>query len=132
MYGTITAIIDEEEMAIPNDFENRHRAMLAQWEAEGNVITPYAEPSLTPEEKRERMPRLTARQLRLGLLHLGKLSEVPVAIAALSEPERSQVQIEWDFASEFSRLHPLIVKLIPILRLTDDQVDTVWESHALA
>jgi hypothetical protein len=131
MDGTITVIIDEVEMAIPNDIENRHRAMLAEWEADGNVIAPYAEPTLTPEEKRERMPRLTARQLRLGLLHLGKLAEVPVAIAALSEPERSQAQIEWDFASEFHRLHPLIVKLIPILGLIDDQVDPVWESHYL-
>jgi hypothetical protein len=52
-------------------------------------------------------------------------------IAALPEPERSQAQIEWDYASEFRRLHPLIVKLIPILGLTDEQVDPVWESHSL-
>lgn len=105
--------------------------MLAAWEAEGNTITPYVEPMLSPEEKRERMPRLTARQLRLGLLQLGKLAEVPVAIAALPEPERSQAQIEWDYASEFRRLHPLIVKLIPILGLTDEQVDPVWESNSV-
>ena len=128
--GSIHAVIDGVEMTVPDDTANRHRIMLAEWEAEGNLITPYTEPMLTPEEKRERMPNLTARQLRLGLLHLGKLSDVPVAIAALPEPERSQAQIEWDYASEFRRLHPLIVRLIPILGLTDEQVDPVWEQFA--
>ncbi|QTO00543.1 hypothetical protein J8E27_12560 [Brucella sp. 458] len=92
------------------------------------IIDPDANP--TPEQVRERMPNLSARQLRLGLLHLGKLSDVPVAISALPEPEKSQAQIEWDYASEFRRLHPLIVRLIPILGLTDEQVDPVWEQFA--
>lgn len=87
---------------------------------------PAAPPELTPEEKRAAMPNLSARQLRLGLLRLGKLAGVPAAIAALSEPEKSQAEIEWDYASEFRRLHPLIVQLIPILGLTDEQVDPVW------
>ena len=129
-YGYIDAVIDGETMIVPDDMENRHRVMLAEWEAKGNTITPYAEPVLTPEEKRAAMPNLSARQLRLGLLHLGKLAGVPVAIAALPEPEKSQAQIEWDYASEFRRLHPLIVKLIPILGLTDEQVDPVWEQFS--
>nr|WP_313022834.1 hypothetical protein [Brucella intermedia] len=129
-YGSIIAVIDGVEMIVPDTMENRHRSMLAAWEAQGNLITPYVEPTLTPEEKRERMPNLSARQLRLGLLHLGKLAGVPVAIAALPEPEKSQAQIEWDYASEFRRLHPLIVKLIPILGLTDEQVDPVWEQFS--
>ncbi|PWL17038.1 hypothetical protein DKP76_13440 [Falsochrobactrum shanghaiense] len=79
---------------------------------------------------RERMPHLTARQLRLGLLSLGKLDAVPTAIAALPEPEKSQAEIEWQFASEFHRLHPLVVQLIPILALTDEQVDTVWLEYS--
>lgn len=71
-------------------------------------------------------PNLTARQLRLGLLSFGKLDAVPTAIAALPEPEKSQADIEWQFASEFKRDHPLILQLIPILGLTDEQVDAVW------
>ncbi|UZD70888.1 hypothetical protein [Brucella sp. JSBI001] len=128
--GFIVAEIDGEVLTVPDDMTNRHRAMLAEWEAEGNIITPYVEPALTPEEKRERMPNLTARQIRLGLLHLGKLSGVDVAIGALPEPDKSEAQIEWDYASEFRRLNHLIVKLIPILGLTDEQVDFVWEQFA--
>ncbi|PRD42329.1 hypothetical protein C5748_16155 [Phyllobacterium phragmitis] len=85
---------------------------------------------LTPEEARAVMPNLTARQLRLGLLSLGKLEGVSVAIELLPEPDRSQAQIEWQYATEFRRLHPLIVQLIPGLELTDEQVDTVWTEFA--
>jgi hypothetical protein len=128
--GFIVAEIDGEVLTVPDDMTNRHRAMLAEWEGEGNIIAPYVEPVLTPEEKRERMPNLTARQIRLGLLHLGKLSGVDVAISALPEPDKSEAQIEWDYASEFRRLNHLIVQLIPILGLTDEQVDPVWEQFA--
>lgn len=92
------------------------------------AYVPPPEPS--PEEKREAMPYLTARQLRLGLLSLGKLSDVPTAISALPSPEKEQAEIEWQYASEFRRLHPLIVQLIPILGLTDEQVDAVWEQFS--
>lgn len=96
----------------------------------GTFEPPVAPPELTPEEKRAAMPNLTARQLRLGLLHLGKLGEVPVAISALPEPEKSQAEIEWQFASEFRRLHPLIVQLLPILDLADEDVDQAWLEFA--
>ncbi|MCR5939344.1 hypothetical protein FG152_00660 [Ochrobactrum sp. XJ1] len=97
------------------------------WLYENETFSPpMAPPELTPEEKRAAMPNLTARQLRLGLLHLGKLGGVPEAIAALPEPEKSQAEIEWQFASEFRRLHPLIVQLRPILGLADEDVDQAW------
>ncbi len=92
------------------------------------TIAEYEPPSI--EEERARMPNLTARQIRLGLLSLGKLSGVQSAIDALPEPAKSEAIIEWDFASEFRRLHPLIVQLIPLLGLTDEQVDIVWEQFA--
>jgi len=97
------------------------------WLYENETFSPpMAPPELTAEEKRAAMPNLTARQLRLGLLHLGKLGGVPEAIAALPEPEKSQAEIEWQFASEFRRLHPLIVQLLPILGLADEDVDQAW------
>lgn len=99
-----------------------------KWE-NGEVVE-YTPPEPTPEEKREAMPNLTARQLRLGLLQLGKLADVNTAIESMPEPEKSKGKIEWDYASEFRRLHPLIVQLIPILGLTDEQVDVVWEEFS--
>lgn len=130
--GDVMAIVEGVDTFIPNDPSCPEWHRLLEWEAadESNIIAPYVEPVLTPEEKRELMPNLTARQIRLGLLHLGKLSSVDVAIGALPEPDKSEAQIEWDYASEFRRLNHLIVKLIPILGLTDEQVDIVWEQFA--
>ncbi|ABS14210.1 hypothetical protein I6H96_02390 [Brucella anthropi] len=87
---------------------------------------------MSSEEKRSQMPNLSQRQLRLGLNYLGKLNAVKAAIAALPDEDRTEAEIEWDFASEFRRLHPLIVQLIPILGLTDEEVDPVWMAFSKA
>ena len=39
--GTILAVINGVELTIPDIEENRHRAMIAEWEAVGNLIEPY-------------------------------------------------------------------------------------------
>ncbi|NNV22096.1 DUF4376 domain-containing protein [Ochrobactrum pseudogrignonense] len=43
-HGSIVAVIDGAEMSVPDDMANRHRAMLAEWEAGGNTIEPYSPP----------------------------------------------------------------------------------------
>jgi hypothetical protein len=48
----------------------------------------------------------------------------------LPSSEKEQAEIEWEYASEFHRSHPLIVQLIPILGLTDEQVDNVWQEYS--
>lgn len=47
--GAIRVILDgeESEIGVPDDMGNRHRQMIAEWEAEGNTIPPY----LAPEPK---------------------------------------------------------------------------------
>ncbi|MDM7851876.1 hypothetical protein [Pseudochrobactrum kiredjianiae] len=39
--GLVIATINGQVMTIPDDMENRHRAMIADWEAAGNAIEPY-------------------------------------------------------------------------------------------
>ena len=39
--GSIIAIIDDQEMVVPDDMTNRHRVMIAEWEDAGNEIEPY-------------------------------------------------------------------------------------------
>ncbi|WP_022711845.1 hypothetical protein [Pseudochrobactrum sp. AO18b] len=41
VFGTILAVINGVELTIPDIEENRHRAMIAEWEAVGNLIEPY-------------------------------------------------------------------------------------------
>jgi hypothetical protein len=42
---SIKAVIDGQEMIIPDDMGNRHRQEIADWEAIGNVIAPYVAPA---------------------------------------------------------------------------------------
>jgi|GEM_PF-5980116 len=48
--GIIIATIDGVEMSVPDDMANRHRQMIAEWEAEGNTIEPYVPPPPTLED----------------------------------------------------------------------------------
>ena len=49
--GSITATFDGgPEMSVPDNLGNRHRQMIAKWEAEGNTIAAYVAP---PEPRRD-------------------------------------------------------------------------------
>lgn len=54
--GSIDATFDGQRMTVPDDLGNRHRQMIAEWEAEGNTIPPYAPPS-APEPDPETILR---------------------------------------------------------------------------
>ena len=47
-YGSIIAVISDEQITVPDDMDNRHRVMIAEWEAVGNLIEPYV-PEPEPE-----------------------------------------------------------------------------------
>ena len=64
---------------------------------------------------------ITARQARLALHSLGKLSAVPAAIAALPEPQKTQAEIEWEYATHIERVNPFVDVLADALQLTDEQ-----------
>ena len=82
----------------------------------------------TQEELREQMPNLTARQFRLGLIAGGRTpSQVDAAIDLMPEgSEKEAAKIEWEYATTFKRVHPLIDLLSQNLGLTPEQVDTLW------
>ena len=76
------------------------------------------------------MRSLTARQLRLGLVGGGfSLSQVETAIAAIpDEQQRAVAEIEWEYASQFERDHPLIEQVGVALGLTVEQIDAMWQA----
>ncbi|MCJ8519032.1 hypothetical protein ABID21_001940 [Pseudorhizobium tarimense] len=80
---------------------------------------PQAQPTLS----------LTARQLRLGLVTNGfALDQVEAAIAVIEDPQqRAVAQIEWEYASQFERSHPLIEQVGAALGLTVTQIDAMWD-----
>lgn len=91
-----------------------------------HAYVPPAAP--TPEEARALMPPLTARQLRLGLVINGiALAQVQATIEAMPEgADRDKALIEWEYATTFTRTHPLLASVAVSLGLTDEQIDTMW------
>lgn len=73
----------------------------------------------------ERKP-LSMRQTRLALLNAGLLSKVENAIAGLSEPAKSQVEIEWQYAKDVYRNDDWLIALAGELGLSDQEIDDMF------
>ncbi|WP_068413484.1 hypothetical protein [Labrenzia sp. OB1] len=97
------------------------------WLNAGGAIPEWSAPAA--EDLRARMPPLTARQFRLALVQSGRtLDQVDSAIAQIADDiERANAQIEWEYATQFERLHPLIVSLSGTLGFSPEDVDTLWQ-----
>ncbi|MCG7507219.1 hypothetical protein [Mesorhizobium retamae] len=116
-------------VSVPNDTVGLGpivRVHCEQWLADGKPIVPYAPPTL--EQVREAMPALTPRQLRLGLINGGhSVVAVQAAIDGIVDPvTRERAQVEWGFASNHARLHPLIGQIAAALSITETQIDDMW------
>lgn len=83
----------------------------------------------TPEEKRSTMA-VSMRQARLALLAQRYLPQVEEAIALIPEPDKSKVQIEWEYASTVERNSEWVAVMIPALGLDDEAMDDLFELAA--
>lgn len=94
-------------------------------------VHPYVPPlPPTPEEIRAAMPKLSARQFRIGLVRGGfTIAQVSGAIEAMPDgPAKEEARIEWEYATEFTRTHPLIASVAAALGLDDDEIDALWNA----
>jgi len=87
----------------------------------------------TPEEleaeiKKYNIDRkpLSMRQTRLALLDAGLLSKVEDAIANLPEPDKSKVEIEWQYAKDVYRKDDWLNTLGSELGLSETEVDEMF------
>lgn len=85
----------------------------------------YTGRDFTPEEKRLNMV-VTMRQARLALNQQGLLANVEAAIALIPEPDKSQISIEWEYASTVERTSPWISTMASALGLTEEQMDNLF------
>lgn len=87
----------------------------------------------TPEEADAQLAeyrsglQCSMRQARLALLQQGLLSQVEAAIAAMPEPDKSAVTIEWEYAHVVDRNSPWMSAMAAALGLTDEQLDGLFE-----
>lgn len=130
--GSIVAIIDGQEMFIPDDMYNRHRAMLAEWEAEGNIIEPYVPEELTIEQRRVLMPIKTPREFRDILIDEDILTdatpdEVTVKISEIPfDKERTKALNAWQNMTEARRDDPYIDMIGAMFGYSPEQIDGLW------
>ncbi|AAL49604.1 unknown [Sinorhizobium phage PBC5] len=114
---------------VPNDTRGV-AGLVHAWLAENPnfPISPYTPP--TPEQIRETMPDLSARQLRLVLIGANIMpAQVNAVIAAMPEgPDKAVAMVEWEYATTFRRVHPLLETVGGALGLTPEQIDTMWIS----
>lgn len=65
---------------------------------------------------------VTARQGRLALLEAGLLDDIEAALAGFPR----DVQITWEYATEFARDWPLLLAVAGALNLSDEQLDALF------
>lgn len=107
--------------ANPNDVEAHGRDIYARAIAgEFGPIAAYVAPLPA-------VPKVvTMRQARLALLEAGLLSQVEAAV----QQAGAEAQIEWEYATELRRTHPLTQSLVQSLGLTETQVDGLFTQAA--
>lgn len=118
--GSIIAVIDGVEMIVPDDMGNRHRQMIAEWEALGNTIAPYVEPP-------EPVPQVVSMfQARAALINAGLYDTVDAAMQQAGGVNL----IAWEYATEVRRDSPLVQAMAAELGLTNEQVDNLFRQAA--
>lgn len=94
------------------------------WLYDGETFTaPPPEPEPVPAS-------VSMRQARLALSRAGLLTNAESTIAAMAGPEGDEARIEWEYATELRRGHPLITGLGQSLGLNDAAIDDLFKQAA--
>lgn len=76
---------------------------------------------------KELPPAISPRQIRIALLNQGiTASMIESSLNSLEEPQKSIALIEWEYATEFKRNHPLVPGVAAALGWNDEQLDDLW------
>ena len=129
-------VVTEKTFTKPNlIFNEGYAAQFFHTDAEIEIGWLYdGEAFCTPPELvavSNKMPMaITMRQARLALLNAGLLDDVEAAIITINEPQRSQTQIEWEYAQTVERDNALVAALGPKLGLDDAAIDSLFSMAA--
>lgn len=73
---------------------------------------------------------VSMRQARQALLNAGLYAAVNGAISAMTGTAGDSARIEWEYATEIRRDHPLVATLAPALNLSSAQIDGLFVAAA--
>lgn len=113
-----------------SEFEEAPESVQAGWVySKGEYSPPVPEPE--PETREPSVPSsVTIRQAKLQMSRAGILSDVDAAIAAMEGQAGEEARIDWQYATELRRDHPLVEALGPTLSLTDEAIDALFVEAA--
>lgn len=120
-FGSIIASIDGIEMTVPNDPANRHRQMIAEWEAAGNTIAAYVAPPVPIPN------RVGANQFGKQLVALGLMDQVTAWVNA------QDAATQWSFnrSATFVRTDAMMQTGFAALGFTSEQIDQFFLAASL-
>jgi hypothetical protein len=129
--GTIRVVHVDGEMSVPDNMSNRHRRMVAEWEAiEGNERQSYVAPQAPPATE----TLINRVQFKSMLALLGKsVDDVMSAIdAVITDPTQNTIaKVKVTDSDRYARDNELFTILAPSLNLTDAAIDAAWEQAVL-
>ncbi|MEM5542941.1 hypothetical protein WNY61_09330 [Sulfitobacter sp. AS92] len=99
---------------------------LAQWQGDGWLVLserPAPPPPPVPDV-------VSMRQARLALSRAGLLANAEAAIAGMTGEAGDEARIEWEYATELRRDHPLVAALGQTLGLDDAAKDDLFRQAA--
>jgi hypothetical protein len=121
--GYIDATIEGRRWSIPDDMANRHRQMIAEWEAQENTIPAYVPPP-APFKDIPR-PAFLFMMSKMGVTETqveGLIGQMPAGDA------RNLALIVFKNQQTFKRDNSLLNTLTAAAGLTSEQVDTAWRA----
>lgn len=123
--GRATDIAPENTSETTTDGELRANFTGFEW-----LDLPYQAPPEVLPPPPEVPQSVTMRQARLALHAAGLLTSVDVAIAAMSEPEKTAAQITWEYAQSVDRGFGMVPTLAAALGMTETQIDDLFIAAA--
>lgn len=66
---------------------------------------------------------VSARQIRMALSQFGLRDAVESLVVASGQ----MIKDYWEYSVEVDRYHPLVVSMLPVLNVTHEQADALWE-----
>lgn len=122
-HGLISATINGEEVLVPNDPDNRHRTIIAEWEALGNTIPPYVKPP-QPLQPLDRLEFWLAAA-EIGVTKQSVINHAQAAYAA--DPiALAKAMAFIEEAQRYRREDPILIAMAAAEGITEAHLDALW------
>lgn len=119
--GMIGLAVDGEFVLVPDDLANRHRQMIAEWEAQGNTVPPYVPP------EPNRFQPLKPYQFWGAVRATGHEIDLNAWVDTIADPvQKGIASAMLEFSLEFRRDHPLIEAARVHLGMTETELNDLW------